>query len=178
MTSRVWRRLFVVGFVLVLLQVAAFQQLVIAGAHPDLFLLAAICAGLVAGSQAGAVVGFLTGLVADLFMPTPYGLSALCFVLVAFGVGLTADLQGGRAPHAFQVATAFFASIGGTLLFQILMILLGQAHLPRGELFDVIAVVSIGNAVLAVPMVAALRWVFAVAARPSREPAMLGGSAR
>jgi rod shape-determining protein MreD len=177
-TTRVWRRLFVVGFVVVLLQVCAFQQLVIAGAHPDLFLLVAVSAGLVAGPQAGAVVGFLTGLVADVFMPTPYGLSALCFVLVAFGVGLTSDLQGGRAPHAAQVATAFVAGIGGTLLFQILMILLGQPHLPRGELFDVTAVVSVSNAVLAVPMVAALRWIFAVAARPVREPAAYSGALR
>jgi rod shape-determining protein MreD len=176
MTLRVWRRLFVVGFVAVLFQVCALQQLVFLGAHPDTFLLLAICAGLVAGPQAGAVVGFVVGLVADVFMPTPYGLSALCYVLVAFGVGIGTPLQGDRAPHLFQVATAFVGSIGGTLLYEVLMILLGQPHLPRGELTDVIVVVSVANAALAVPAVWALRWVFAVPSRPGgRQVTPAGG---
>lgn len=178
MTGRVWRRLFVVGFVVVLLQLCAFQQFVLGGVHPDTFLLLAICAGLVAGPQSGAVVGFITGLVADLFMPTPYGLSALCFVLVAFGVGLTAPLQDGRAPHLFQVVTVFVASVGGTLLYEILMVLIGQPRLPAGQLGDVVVVVSIANAILALPAVAATRWVFAVQARPGREISPAGGALR
>lgn len=176
MTLRTWRRLFVVGFVVVFVQVCVLQQIVVAGAHPDAFLLAAICAGLVAGPQAGAVVGFVTGLVADIFLPTPFGLSSLCFVLVAFAVGLTSSFgQGGRAPRAFQVATAFVGSVGGSLLYEILMVLIGQPHLPRGQLFDVLLVVSVANAILALPMTAALRWVFAGNARSSRELVAVGG---
>lgn len=165
MTLRVWRRLFVVGFVVVLLQVCVLQQLVFLGAHPDIFLLMAVCAGLVAGPQLGALVGFVVGLVADIFMPTPYGLSALCYVLVAFGVGLVRPLQGDRAPHVFQVATGFVGSVGGTLLYEVLMALLGQPHLPRAELVDVVVVVSVANAILAVPAVWALRWIFALPGR-------------
>ena len=71
---------------------ASLNEIVVGGAHPDLFLLLAISAGLAAGPQRGAVMAFALGLVADLFVQTPYGLSSLCYVLVAFAIGL-----GGRA---------------------------------------------------------------------------------
>jgi rod shape-determining protein MreD len=175
-TLRTWRRLFVVGFAVMIVQVGLLQQIVVGSAHPDAFLLMAVCAGLVAGPQYGAVVAFVTGLVADLFVVTPYGLSALCFVLVAFGVGYLAALPGGRAPYTFRVVTAFVASIGGTLLYAGLSILVGQPHAPRGELVNVVAVVSVANAVLAIPAVALMRWVFSSAGQPGRELAGAGGA--
>lgn len=176
MTLRVWRRLFVIGFALVLVQVGGLQQLDISMAHPDAFLLLAICAGLVGGPQYGAVVGFVTGLVADLFVVTPYGLSALCYVIVAFAVGHLAALPGGRAPYTFHVVAAFVASVGGTLLYAGLLILIGLPRMPAGELLDVVLVVAVANAVLAVPGVAAMRWVFAGAGQASRELAGAGGA--
>ncbi|MHB8243754.1 MAG: rod shape-determining protein MreD [Acidimicrobiales bacterium] len=160
MTLRTWRRLFVAGFVIVLLQVGLFQQIMVLGAHPDLWLLTAICAGLVGGPQYGAVVGFVTGLVADIFLVTPFGLSSLCYLLVAFAVGQTAALPGGRAPYTFRVAATFVASAGGTLLYAGLAILIGQPHVPRAEFVDVLIVVSVANAILAIPGVAVMRWVF------------------
>ncbi|MHB1986690.1 MAG: rod shape-determining protein MreD [Acidimicrobiales bacterium] len=178
MTLRAWRRLFVVGLVFVVVQVGVLGQIDLGGAHPDVFLLVAICAGLVAGPQVGAVVGFVTGLVADVFVVTPFGLSALCYVLVAFAVGLAASLQGGRAPFSFQVATGFVASIGGTLLYEILAALIGQPHLPRSELTSVVIVVSVANGLLAVPASMALRWVFAGAGSSGRELASARGAFR
>ncbi len=176
MTLRTWRRLFVVGFAVVIVQVGLLQQVVIGSAHPDTFLLMAVCAGLVAGPQYGAVIGFVTGLVADLFVVTPYGLSSLCFVLVAFAVGYLAAVPGGRAPYTFRVVTSFLASIGGVLLYAGLSILLGQPHVPRGELVNVVAVVSVANAILAVPAVALMRWVFSSAGHAGRELAGTGGA--
>ena len=54
------------------------------GVRPDLMLLIAVCAGLVAGPERGAIVGFAAGLASDLFLQTPLGLSALTFTVVAF----------------------------------------------------------------------------------------------
>lgn len=174
MTLRIWRRLFIVGFVVLVVQLGVLQQITIAGAHPDAFLLIAICAGLVAGPQAGAIVGFVTGLVADVFLVTPFGLSALCYVLVAFALGLSSSLQAGRAPYLFQVVAVFVASLGGTLLFQVLAILVGQPHLARSQLVSVLLVVSVANAILALPAAAAMRWVFAATSRGSHELASTG----
>ena len=83
MTLRTWARLAVVVLAAVLVQVGLLNQIVIGGAHPDAFLMLAISAGLVAGPQRGAILGFTLGLVADVFVQTPYGLSSLCYVLVA-----------------------------------------------------------------------------------------------
>ncbi|MGO9557474.1 MAG: rod shape-determining protein MreD [Acidimicrobiales bacterium] len=176
MTLRSWWRLFIVGFAVLILQVGLLQQLDIGGAHPDTFLLMAIAAGLVAGPQIGAVAGFVTGLVADLFVVTPFGLSPLCYVLVAFSVGLLASLSGGRAPYSLRIIATFVASVGGTLLYAVLAILIGQPHIPRGELVNVLAVVSIANAVLAVPATAILGWVFSGPGHGAHELAT-GGSA-
>jgi rod shape-determining protein MreD len=176
MTLRSWRRLFVVGVVVVVLQVGLLDGILIGGAHPDIFLLTAICAGLVAGPQTGSIVAFVVGLVADLFVVTPFGLSSLCYVLVAFTVGYLASLPGGRAPHAFRVVVAFVASIGGTLLYEGLLLVVGLPHMPKAELADVVLVVSVANAILAVPAVAVTRWVFSSAAQEGRE--LLGTVAR
>jgi rod shape-determining protein MreD len=174
MTLRTWRRLFVVGSAILVVQVGILQQVLVSGAHPDTFLLVAICAGLVAGPQYGAIVGFVTGLVADLFVMTPFGLSSLCYVLVAFAVGHLAGLPGGRAPFTFRVVAAFVASIGGSLLYGGLSVLVGQPHLAGNQLVNVVIVVSVANAVLAIPTVALMRWVFSNAGHGSRELAGAG----
>jgi rod shape-determining protein MreD len=178
MTARGWLR-----FALVLLGVAVLQEglldgIVVGGAHPDAFLLVAIVAGLLAGSQQGAVLAFVTGLVADLFVPTTFGLSALCFVLVAFTVGLAAGLPGGRAPNGFKIVTAALAGIGGTLLFAAIVALLGQPHPGLEAIFMICLVVATGNAVLAVPAAAAVNWAVTAGSGAQRDLASLpGGSA-
>lgn len=176
MTLRSWWRLFIVGFAVLILQVGALQQLDIGGAHPDAFLLVAIAAGLVAGPQIGAIVGFVAGLVADLFVVTPFGLSPLTYVLVAFAVGLLASLSGGRAPYSLRIVATFLASVGGTMLYEALALLIGQPHIARGELVNVLLVVSIANAIFAVPATSALGWVFSGSGQGAREFST-GGSA-
>lgn len=180
MTLQVWSRLAVLLSVAVVLQVGVLGGFVVGGAHPDIFLLLAIVAGLAAGPQRGAVVAFVIGLVADLFVATPYGLSSLCYVLVAFATGLTAGLPGGRAPYSFRVATGLIASIGGTLLFAGVETLIGQPGISRHQLVVVTMVVALTNALLAVPALTAMNW--AVSTRPaaSRDLATLGsgGAAR
>jgi rod shape-determining protein MreD len=178
MTLRACRRLFIVGVVLVVVQLGLLEQVTIDGAHPDAFLMFVIAAGLVAGAQHGAVVGFITGLVADLFVVTPFGLSSLCYVLVAFCVGLLGTIPTGRAPRTYQVAVAVLARVAGTLLFAGLLALLGQPHLPRSELVDVVLVVAIGNAVLALPATAVMGWIFQGSGRTPQLAVVEGGALR
>ena len=85
-------RVLVVLLVAVVLHVSVLTEVHVAGVHPELLLLVAISAGLTAGPERAATLGFLAGLLADLFLPTPMGLSALAYCLVAFGV---ASLQSG-----------------------------------------------------------------------------------
>jgi rod shape-determining protein MreD len=175
-TPRAWIRVAAVLCVTLVLQEAVLNGLDVGGAHPDGFLLLAIAAGLTAGPQRGALIAFVVGLVADLFVLTPFGLSSLVYVLVAFGVGVLASLPGGRAPYSFQMTVALAGGIAGTLLFEGIAVLLDQPQLPSHGLVAVVAVVAVANVVLIIPATAAMSR--AIDTGPSRDLAgVSGGSA-
>ena len=68
-------RLGVVVLVALVLQVCLFSRFSYEGARPDVMILVAIAAGLVAGAERGALVGFVAGLAYDVVLTTPLGLS-------------------------------------------------------------------------------------------------------
>src|SRR6478609_672564 len=84
---RTFRLAILVGLMIVL-QVAVFPHLRLAGVVPDLGLIVAIAVGYQLGPEAGAVTGFAAGLGFDLFLETPLGLNALTYALVGYGVGV------------------------------------------------------------------------------------------
>ena len=179
MTIRMWGRLVLVAFGAVIVQVGLLNQIVVAGAHPDLFLLLAISAGIVAGPQRGAVVAFALGLVADIFVQTPYGLSSLCYVLVAFAMGMVTSTLPGRPTVGFLLTAAVLGGVGGTLLFAGLGTLIGQASAPRHQLVVVSAVVAAFCALLAPLTYRIFEWTVAVVPGAHRDAgAFAGGSAR
>lgn len=142
------------------IQSAVLQDMRVRDVHPDAMLLLAIAAGIVGGSEAGALVGFAVGLVADLFVQTPLGLSALTFALVAFGVGaLQASLI--RSSWWITPLTALVGSAAGVVLFVVIGAVLGQTHLVRNDVPVVVAVVAVMNAVLALPVVRLAGWAMA-----------------
>jgi rod shape-determining protein MreD len=179
MTLRTWARLGVVCLAAVLVQVGVLNQIVIGGVHPDVFLLLAISAGLVAGPQLGAVMGFTIGLVADVFVQTPYGLSSLCYVLVAFAVGLAAGTTSGRPTLGFQLAAAFLGGVGGTLLFAGLGTLIDQPSVSHHQLVVAATVVAAGCVLFANLAYRLVEWTIAVAPGAHRDAgAFASGSAR
>ncbi len=150
--------------VLVVIALAAVAQVAVlgdvrpAGVHPELLLLVAVCAGLASGPERGAVVGFLAGLAADLFLPTPMGLSALTYCLVAFAVG---SLQSGilRATWWIPVATALAASAAGTVLYALVGAMVGQNQLLEPRRLAVIAsMVALMNALLTPAATRIVSW--------------------
>ncbi|MGA3215555.1 MAG: rod shape-determining protein MreD [Acidimicrobiales bacterium] len=179
MTLRMWARLALIALGAVIVQVGVLNQIVIGGAHADLFLLLAISAGLVAGPQRGAVMAFALGLLADLFVQTPYGLSSLCYVIVAFAVGLATGALPGRPTFGFQLAAGFLGGIGGTLLFAGLGILIGQPSVPLHDLAVIAAVVAAGCMLFAGLTCWLLEWTIDVAPGVHRDAgAFASGSAR
>lgn len=146
--------------VVLILQSAALRDLRVRDVHPDPLLLFAVAAAIVAGAEVGAVVGFFTGLVADLFVLTPMGLSALAFALVAFAVG---TLQGGLIRAAWWITplTAFAGSAVGVVVFALIGAVVGQTHLVGPRLPVIALVVGVGNAVLSLPAVRLADWALA-----------------
>ena len=146
-----------------LVHTAVFSQLRFFGVMPELMLLLAVAAGLEAGPGYGAVAGFLTGIVADLFVPTPLGLSALVYSVTGYSIGVTkAGLL--EAAWWFPLAIAFTASSAGMGLFALVGSMLGEEGLVGLHLVTVMLVVGAVNALLALPVLRVVRW--SLAARP------------
>ena len=140
-----------------LLHLTVLAQLGVADIHADALLLFAVAAGLTAGPERGAVVGFAAGLLADLFLQSPFGLSALCYSLVGFAVG---TLQTGilRSAWWIPVVTAFGASVLGTALYAVLGAMVGETQMVGPRLPFIAAVVGFMNAALAPAAMRLVGW--------------------
>ena len=139
----------------------------IAGVMPDLMLLIAVAAGLEAGASYGAAVGFASGMLADLVLPTPLGLSALVFTLTGYAVGVTkAGLI--RDVWWFTMVVAFVASSAGEGAFAVAGSVIGEEGLVSGHLPTIMLLVGVFNAIIAPPVTRAVRWALANRREPAR----------
>jgi rod shape-determining protein MreD len=139
-----------------LLQTSVLVRLRVFGVMPDFMLLVAVAAGLTAGATRGAALGFASGMVIDLFLPTPLGLSALVFTLVGYGVGV-ANTGVLRSAWYIPMLTAGGASVAGVVLYAVAGSMLGEPMLT-GHLVTIALVVGVSNAVLAPVAVRLVGW--------------------
>lgn len=140
----------------VLVHTTVASRVRILGVMPEVMLLVAIAAGMAAGATQGAVVGFGAGLAADVFLATPFGLSALVYCVIGYAVG--AAHSGVLAnSKVVPAVTGLVASAVGVVLFAIVDAILGR---PVGlaHLVTVAAVVGVVNALLAPLAVRLVGW--------------------
>ena len=135
------------------------SRLRIEDVRPDALLLVAVLAGLAAGPERGAIVGFCAGVLSDLFLQSPFGLSALAYSLVGFAVG---SLQSGilRATWWIPVVTAAAASAAGIVLFGVLGAMVGQPDFVSPRLAIIAGLVGFMNAALAPAASRLVGWAF------------------
>ncbi len=143
--------------VAVMVHTAVAPQLRFFGVAADVMLLLAIAAGIAAGAERGAAFGFVAGLLADCFLQTPFGLSALTYSLVAYGVGAfqATILHTGRW---IPMLTTLVASVLGIVLFALVGLVLGQDQLVSARLITVAGIVGLLNSLLSPVAVRLLRW--------------------
>lgn len=144
--------------VALLVQTTVLARMRFFGVMPDCMLLVAVAGGITAGPTRGATLGFASGMLIDLFLPTPLGLSALVFTLVGYGVGVanTAVL---RSAWYIPVLTAGAACAAGVALYAVVGSVLGERMLT-GHLATIAVVVGLTNAVLAPVAVKVVGWSF------------------
>jgi rod shape-determining protein MreD len=139
-----------------LLQTTLLAQVRIFSVMPDFMLLVAVAAGITAGATRGAALGFTSGMLIDLFLPTPLGLSALVFTLVGYWVGV-ANTGVLRSAWYIPVLTAGGASVAGVTLYALIGSVLGE-RMINGHLITIALVVGLSNAVLAPVAVKFVDW--------------------
>lgn len=139
------------------LQVAVAPWLPIAGVQVDLLLLVSLAAGLAGGPERGARVGFLAGILWDLTVAGPFGLSALAYCLAGYFVGsLQRSVVGPTwwapipgAALAGGAAVLFYAAVG---------VLLGHTDWLDPHTLVIAAVVALTSAALVLPAIRILSW--------------------
>jgi rod shape-determining protein MreD len=175
MTAADLARCTIVMCVVVAVQNTLLDSIRVAGAHPDAMLLLPVAAGYVAGPDRGAAFGFVAGLLADLFLPTTFGLSALVGCLVGYGTGLA--VRGlVRSSWWLPPLVAAGATAVGLSMYAILGAVLGDPGALRTDLAPALVVAAPAAVVLATPVVRMVGW--ALPAAVSSRGAHVGSGGR
>ena len=158
----------------VVLQLAVVAQITFWDASPDLLPLVALSIGLLAGPVAGATVGFLLGLVADMALLQTLGVSSLLLIGVGYLAGRFRELR--DATHKLVPPIgAFVATLGFDAGFALVQFLLGVDSSVSPLVIREAFVSALVNALLAIPVFAAVRAVLRPDLiddlRPRRRPA-------
>ena len=144
-------------FVVLVVQHTLLDSVRIDGAHPEAMLLLAAAAGYVGGAERGAMVGFFVGLVSDLFLATPFGLSALVGCLIGFATG-TATSGLVRGSRSLAVVSLTAGTVAGLVGYAVLAAVLGQSGAISVDLARALVVATPAAAILAVPVHGLVRW--------------------
>jgi rod shape-determining protein MreD len=151
-------RLAALGFLTVVVQIAAISQVTVFGVTVDLSPLVVASVGLLAGSLPGAVFGFAVGLFVDLALVQTLGVTSLLFIAVGYWAGRLRELRDpahGLVPLAAGAAATAVATIG----FALMQFLLGVRAPVSWLLLRQVVVVILVGALLALPVYALVRRV-------------------
>lgn len=150
-------RVAAVFLLLLELQLHVLNGITIWGRHPLVLLLIPIAAAIEGDGTRATIAGFIGGLVLDLYLESPLGLSALVFAVVGYGV---ASFERGviRADRWLQPAVAGVASALGVFGIGIATAIFGHPEYFRWSLLGPIVVVGVANTIMAVPVMRLVRW--------------------
>ncbi len=160
MTARSVVRVAFAIFIVLMVQQTIMVALRVSGAHPDLLWLLPITAALLDGPETGAIVGFWAGIVFDLVLPTPFGLSALVGCLLGYATGSLTAAVDPRAAWLKPVA-ALTGSVAADMLFAVLGAILGQQQMVQINFLALFVVVGVSSVVLVLPVNRLMRWALA-----------------
>jgi rod shape-determining protein MreD len=127
------------------------------GVAPDLGLVLTVAVAYYLGAERGAAFGFTAGVAIDLFLSTPFGLSALSFALVGYGVGV---MRSGFVSPSRWAAPMMGAlgGLAGGVFFVSIGALAGQDHLLALRSLRVVVVAGAYDALLAFVALPVARW--------------------
>jgi rod shape-determining protein MreD len=123
----------------------------------DIMLLLVLAAGMVAGPRDGALCGFFIGVVYDLMLRTPFGLSALAYALIGYAAGYLQAVVS-SAPWWIGMLIMGAASAVSVAIYALIGTVFGLRDSVNFHLVTVMLVVGVVNLLLAVPALWVQRW--------------------
>jgi rod shape-determining protein MreD len=148
-------RLAALGFVTVVLQLVAANQLRLFGATAELGPLVVAAVALLLGPVAGAGFGFALGAFLDLSAVQTVGLSSLLFVAIGYGAARLRELRPDSPLTAIVVGA--IVTLASGVLYTLMQFLIGVDAPVSLELLRQIVSTALVNAILAVPVFAIVR---------------------
>lgn len=142
---------------LLALQKSLFVDITPFGVIVQLVLAFAASAGAIAGSERGATTGFVLGLLFDLAVGTPLGVSAITMGLAGQVAGLADRI---RIDTTWWLAAGFVAlgSTVGEAAVPVVRRFIGEEDAFSADLFTILPVVAVSSAALSVVLVPIARW--------------------
>jgi rod shape-determining protein MreD len=156
--SQLALRMLALGFVSVVVQIAAVSQITVFGVSADLSPLVVASVGLLAGSLPGAVFGFSVGLFVDLALVQTVGVTSLLYIAIGYAAGRLRELRD-PAHGLVPLAVGAIATAVGTIGFALMQFLLGVQAPVSLLLLRQIVVTILVNSLLALPVYALVRRV-------------------
>ena len=150
-------RLVMVGLPLLALQTTLLTEMRVADIVVQVMLLMAVAGGVAGGPERGALVGFTAGLLFDLVLTTPLGLTAFVYGVAGFLAGYINSLTADH-PWWLSAIVVGVASALGTIAYPVVALMIGIDTVVGLDVFRVALVVSAVNTVLAIPMMPVMRW--------------------
>ncbi|MEI8391022.1 MAG: rod shape-determining protein MreD [Actinomycetes bacterium] len=150
-------RLFLVGLLLLAVQTTLLTEMKFFGVIAQLLLALSITAGLSGGSESGALAGFVLGLMFDLVLTSPLGLSALVYAFAGWGAGYFHSRTLANPKWLDCVVTGVLSGVA-TFTLAVVANVIGIEGWLSGRLVKVIIVVGCVNALSAFFLVPISRW--------------------
>lgn len=143
-----------------IVQLTLFVELRLFGVVPELLALVAVLSGYCLDTERGPLLAFCAGLLWDVYLPTPLGVSAIVFAVVAFSV---AALEEGMFHDTRRqiLGLAAAGSAACVLGYALLAALLGHGGIVDAELLRVAGIVAVLNAIIAPLLMPLMRWALA-----------------
>jgi|SRR5829696_6760867 len=156
--TRPWVRLPLVTLAALAVQLSLFTDMRPFDAIADIMLLLVLASGMVAGPRDGALCGFFIGVLYDLMLRTPFGLSALAYALIGYAAGYLQAVVS-AAPWWIGMLIMGGASAAGVAVYATVGTVFGLRDAVTVHLVTAMLVVGVVNLLLAVPALWVQRWV-------------------
>ncbi len=149
----------VVGIVLIL-HLELFANIRFFGVMPELMLGLAITAGWHGGPSSGAIIGFASGLLVDMYIATPLGLSALTYALIAYLLGVVAELLAEDVERIVRTVISITSVSLGLVVYVLFGELIAQPNLYNRNFGKILVVGALYTGFFIPALHYLMAWVF------------------